>query len=122
MLYTSINKANDAKRANAVYNISIGDEVSGSQLATIMGRAINQNEKNKISKDPDGVYIENNTDSIKVQLKMVTIESTYNMEAIYASGMTNFVANFSTVAFKCTDIQYHKNTGLISRITFEEQQ
>jgi len=66
------------------------------------------------------LYIENEIDSIKVELKMITIENTYNMEAIYANGMTNFVANFNIVKFKCADIQYHKSTGRISRITFEE--
>jgi len=121
MLFDSNNKANDARKANAQYDIAVGDEVTGSHVATIMSRAIDQNERNKVSKDAEGLFIENDTNSIKVQLKMVTIDNTYNMEAIYDKGITDFVANFNTINFKCTDIQYHNKTGLISKIIFEEQ-
>ncbi|MCL2342249.1 MAG: hypothetical protein FWC53_04365 [Firmicutes bacterium] len=122
MLFSGITKVNEAKRANAKYDISLGDEITGSQAATIMSRAIDQNERNKVPKDENGLYIENSTNSIKIELKMITIDNTYNMEAIYDKGITNFVANFNTINFKCTNIQYHKGTGLISRITFEEQE
>ena len=58
--------------------------------------------------------------SIKIELKMITIEKTYPMEEIYNNDITKFVENFNLVKFKCTKIEYHKNTGKISKITFEE--
>ena len=122
ILVSSSNKTSDVNRANAAYNISVNDEITGTQVATILSKAIDQNERNKIQKDENGLYIENDTNSIKVQLKMVTIDNTYNMEAIYDKGITNFVANFNIINFKCTDIEYHSKTGLISKIIFEELQ
>lgn len=51
---------------------------------------------------------------------MITIKKTYQMEAIYKSEIQNFVKNFNTITFKCISIEYHKQTGLVSKITFEE--
>lgn len=51
---------------------------------------------------------------------MITIEKTYQMEDFYNTGMTEFVKNFNLILFKCTSIEYHKKTGLISKITIEQ--
>ena len=52
---------------------------------------------------------------------MITIDNTYPMEEIYNNEVSNFVKNFNSINFLCTDIEYHKKTGKISKILFEEQ-
>jgi len=51
---------------------------------------------------------------------MITIEKTYPMEEIYNNDITKFVQNFNIVEFKCSEISYHKKTGKISKIVFDE--
>ena len=53
---------------------------------------------------------------------MTTIDKTYPMEEIYNNQTTKFVQNFNLVKFKCVSIEYHENTGIISRLVFEELQ
>ena len=81
---------------------------------------IDQNEKNKIEKNEKGYYIDNKQNSIKIDLKMTTIDKTYPMEEIYNNQITNFVQNFNQIKFKCTKIEYHENTKKISKMVFEE--
>ena len=94
------------KRQIAKYNIEyetyLGQTMLGTEVVTAMNKAIDQNEKNKISKDENGYYIENNENSIKIYLKMITIDKTYPMEEFYNNGMTTFVKNFNLIEFKCT--------------------
>jgi hypothetical protein len=48
--------------------------------------------------------------------------TTYKMEAISKIGISEFIKNFNTVKFKCTNIQYHRETGKIKYIQIEQQQ
>ena len=113
-------KKNSIKKENLEYESYLNKEVYGTDVATIISKAIDQNEKNKIPKDENGLYIENDSNSVKIDLKMITIDKTYPMEEIYNSKMVNFVQNFNTIKFKCTSIEYHKKTGKISKLIFEE--
>ena len=118
-----INKNTTIKRVkqeNSQYEIYVGKTIFGTEVTTLMNKAIDQNEKNKIPKDEKGYYIENDTDSIKVVLEMITIEKTYPMEIFYQNDMTNFVENFNITEFECTSIEYHKKTGKISKITLKQ--
>lgn len=105
---------------NLEYETYLNKEVLGTDVVSVMNKAINQNEKNNIQKDEKGYYIENNENSIKIYLKMITIEKTYPMEEFYNNGMVNFVQNFNLINFKCTSIEYHQRTGKIKQMIFEE--
>ena len=105
---------------NMLYEKYLNKKILGTELATIINRAINQNEENKVLKDEKGYYIDNYKNSIKIDLKMNTIEKTYPMEEIYKSKTATFVQNFNEIYFECIKIEYHKNTGRISKLIFEE--
>lgn len=105
---------------NLEYETYLNKEVLGTDVVSVMNKAINQNEKNDIQKDEKGYYIENNENSIKIYLEMITIEKTYPMEEFYNNGMVNFVQNFNLINFKCTSIEYHQRTGKIKQMMFEE--
>lgn len=108
------------KRYNSQYEQYAGKTLYGVELTSIINKAINENEKNKIPKDEKQYYIENNENSIKIYIKILSTEKTYTMEEIYNKDITKFVQNFNLIPFKCSKIEYHKNTGKISKITFEE--
>lgn len=105
---------------NKEYEYYLNKQIYGTEVATLINKVIEQNQKNEIPKDENGYYIENDTNSIKIELKMITIEKTYQMETIYNNKMENFIKNFNIILFKCTNIEYHKKTGKISKITFEQ--
>ena len=112
----------EIKKENLEYEKYLNKEILGSELATLISKVVDKNEKNKVQKDEKGYYIDNKENSIKIDLKMTTIEKTYPMEEIYNSKISNFVQNFNLIKFKCTSIEYHKQTGKISEMLFEELQ
>ncbi len=105
---------------NEYYEYYLQKEIYGTDLISIINKVINENEQNSIPKNEKGHYIENEENSIKVEVKMLITNKTYPMEEIYNNDITKFVENFNFIKFKCTSIEYHKNTGKISKITFEE--
>lgn len=111
-------KQNQAIAYNKQYETYLGQEIYGAEIATLINKVTEQNEKNNVQKDEKGYYIDNGTNSIKIDLKMITVEETYPMELIYKNNITNFVKNFNVILFKCTNIEYHKQTGKISKLTF----
>lgn len=108
------------KQENSEYEYYLGKEIYGTEVASLMNKAINQNERNRIEKDEKGYYLENDENSLKVYLKMVTVDRTYAMEEINKNDMNRFMENFNLIIFKCTNIEYHKKTGKISKITIEQ--
>lgn len=106
---------------NLEYEQYLNKRVYGTEVATLISKAVDQNEKNNVKKDEKGLYINNEENSIKIDLKMITINRTYPMEEIYNNQIINFVQNFNLIEFKCTYIEYHSKTGKISRLVFEEQ-
>lgn len=111
---------NSIKRENSEFEKYLNKEILGTELASLISKSVDKNEKNLVSKNEKGYYIENQKNSIKIDLKMTTINKTYPMEEIYNNEITKFVKNFNLIKFKCTSIEYHKKTGKISKLVFEE--
>ena len=82
---------------NKQYEDFLNKETLGTDLASLISKVVDKNEKNSVPKDEKGYYIDNNQ-------------------------ITKFVQNFNLIKFKCTSIEYHKTTGKISKLVFEEQQ
>jgi len=108
------------KKENRDYEYYLGKTLLGTDVTSLINKAIDQNERNGIPKNEKGYYIENGKDSLKIELEMITIEKTYPMEEFYKNDMTNFVENFNTIKFECTNIEYHNETGKISKIKFKQ--
>lgn len=111
---------NKILKQNKEYEYYLNKQIYGAEVATIINKVVDKNEQNKIPKNENGEYIDDGKQSIKVDLKMITVDKTYPMEVIYNNDITKFVQNFNLIMFKCTSIEYHKKTGLISKITFEQ--
>ena len=107
-------------KGNKEYEYYLGKEIYGTDVTSLMNKEINENEKNGVEKDEKGYYIDNNKDSIKIELKMITVEKTYTMEEINNHDMNQFLKNFNLIKFKCTSIEYHRKTGKVSKMIFEQ--
>jgi len=60
------------QKENAQFDIKKDQEMIGQELATIMNRVLNTNEKNEIPKNDKGEFIENNENSIKMDIQLKT--------------------------------------------------
>lgn len=111
---------NTAKRENQKFESYYNQEIEGAELATIINRAVNENNINEIEKDKKGKFINNDNNSINIDIKMLDNDETYNMETLYNGGIDKFVQYYSKIKFKCTDIKYHKSTNKVKYMLFEQ--
>ena len=56
--------------ANMEFENYLNVEVYGTDLATIINRAIDNNITNEVEKDNKGIYQNNNTNSINIEIKI----------------------------------------------------
>lgn len=120
--YTSYkSEYNAVRRENADFEKYKDQEVYGLDVASIMNKAVDKNTKNKIEKDDNGNFIQNDENSIEIEIYMSDNETTYKMENIYDAGTEQFVQYYGKIKFKCSNIEYHKKTGRIKYILFEQQ-
>ena len=82
---------NEAKIKNREFNSYLNQEIYGSELATIINRAIDNNITNEVQKDNRGKYINNDNNSINIDVKMLDYKKTYNMEIFYNGKISKFV-------------------------------
>lgn len=110
------------KKTNSFYETYLNKEILGVDVTTIINKATNENNKNNIEKDKDGFFIENDTNSIKIELILLGEEETktYQMETLQKVGLNGFIKNFNLTNFKCSKIEYHEKTNLVSKIIFEQ--
>lgn len=108
------------KRDNYKYEQYLGKKIYGTDVTSVINWAIDNNEKHEIPKDEKGMYINDNKYCIKVELNMITVEKTFQMEQLYSAGMTEFVKLFNVLVFECTSIEYHEKTGRVSKIVFTQ--
>ena len=73
-----------------------------------------------VQRDNNGKFIENDTNSIKIDLKMLDYDKIYDMETLYGGGMDKFAEFYSGIKFKCTKIDYHKSTGKVKYMLIEQ--
>lgn len=120
MYLNFIANRNTAITENMPYETYLNREIFGSDLASVINRAINDNNKNNVEKDEKGIYIANNTNSIKIQVKITDNDTTYDMETFYNNGMDNFIKYYNQIKFKCTNVEYHEATNKIKYMLFEQ--
>ena len=115
-------KTSEIQKINKEYELYKDKELLGTDVTTAINKALDSNERNEIPKDEKGFYIENDTNSIKVEIVMYNEDDvkTYQMETIQKVGITGFINNFNLIDFTCSKIEYHEKTKMISKIIFEQ--
>ena len=109
-----------AKRENEQFASYDGQEIYGTELTTIINKAVDNNQKNEVQKDNKGKYINNDNNSIQIEIKMLDNDKVYSMETFYGGGMDKFIQYYSEIKFKCTQIEYHIITNRIKYMLFEQ--
>ena len=80
MFYIYYNYKADVRQAkieNMKYEQYKDKEITGLELATVINKAIDQNEKNKINKNKKGIYIDNKQNSINIDIKFIDNDEVY---------------------------------------------
>ena len=111
---------NNAQKENKKFEYYLNKEIYGSELTTVINKAMDSNSKNEVTKNEQGKYIENENNSINIDIKFIDNDVTYNMETIYNSGMPTFVSYYRDIKFKCQEVKYHESSNLIKYMLFEQ--
>lgn len=111
---------NNAKKENLQFESYYEKEIYGAELTTIINKAMDRNSTNEVEKDNKGKYINNEKDSIQIEIKMLDNDKTYSMETLHSGGMDKFVQYYNQIQFKCTKLEYHKTTNKVKYMLFEQ--
>ena len=95
-------------------------EITGTDIATLINKAVDSNIKFNVGKDSNGKYIENNENSINIEIYIADNNKTYDMEILYNGGLDKFVKNYGNIKFKCTQIDYHEITKRVKKVYFRQ--
>ena len=109
-------------KENAEFEQYKDKEIYGIDLGTLINKAIDKNTKNEIEKDDKGIFIQNDENSIEIEIYMLDNETTYKMEMFYNARTEKFVEYYRNIKFKCSKIEYHQNTGRVKYMYFEQLQ
>lgn len=118
--YNTLKIAIISQSINREYEKYLEKDILGSTLMTLINKASDQNEKNDVQKDEKNTYIENDTNSIKIEVKFLESDKTFSMEAITSLGAEQFIKNYNSMTFKCTKKEYHQKTKTIKYMLFEQ--
>ena len=119
--YTSKDYLVEIKKFNTKYEKYINSEVIGTDVASIINQAVDDNEYERIKKDEKGKYLQNNENSINIDVKITECkeEQIYTMETLYSGGMDQFVKYYGQIPFKASKVEYNENKR-IKYILFEQ--
>ena len=123
ILYIYLNYINNyriAQKENIKFEIYKDENIEGSQLTTLINKAVDSNIQNEVETDKTGKYIDNEENSINIDVKFIDDDITYNIEKIYNGGMSTFLAFYGDIIFKCKDVQYHDKTHKVKYMLFEQ--
>ena len=116
--YISVSKA--TTNSNKNYESLLNKTITGTEITTYINRIIDKNTKNSVEKNSNGYYIDNNENSIIVEIKFKDSDNIFRIEQIYNNGIEKFIKLYANLNFKCTKIEYHNKTKLVSYLYFEE--
>ena len=111
---------NDIKKYNIEYEMYLNKLITGRELTTVINKAVDNNEKNKVSKDKNGFYLDDNENSINIDVKILDNDTIYKMETFYSGGMITFIQYYGDISFECTKIEYN-NKGKVKYMVFEQK-
>lgn len=122
MVYNYRKSVVSSQKVNESYKAYYDTEILGTELISVINKTVDFNEQNGIQKDENGMYIENDNNSIKIYIsfKYEDDYQTVEMEKISNNGTDNFRKVYSTASFKCTEISYHDKTKNVKALTFTE--
>ena len=110
-----------ATKHNQQYEMYCNKKILGTDLISLINKAIDYNEKNNIPKQKDSIYyVNNNTNSIQISVKFIENDKIIEMEDIAEKQTETFIKFFATSIFICNDIKYHEQTKNVQSMYFEQ--
>ena len=112
-----------ARYENEAFEKYLNSEIYGTEVMTLLNKASDRNELNGVQKDSKKFYINNNRNSLQIDVEFIIDEETkktnlFKMEQILGLGSSEFIKNFDEAKFECTEKKYHKETGKLAYIKF----
>lgn len=105
---------------NRQYEVYYDKTILGTDLATVLNKAMDHNKKNDIAKDSkDRYYIETDK-SLLVEIKFSEKEEIVKMEDILSKEVETFISFYGAASFKCTKIEYHESNKQVKSLYFEQ--
>lgn len=119
-------KRNEISQFNVQFEQYLGHTIYGTDVLTIINKAIDSNEENGIKRDENNYYIEDDELSVKVDVILISkneegqiVEKTAPMESLENAGLPGFITNFNLTPFECKNIEYNSQ-GRVSKITLKQ--
>ena len=121
-VYSYRNSIAESQKMNREYEQYQNSQMLGSELISLINKTVDVNTDLGIEKDQDGLFIDNEENSIKIYVNFVYEDDykTLEMEKIYNNGAENFMKLYSTASFKCTEFTIHEKTNNVKSLTFTE--
>lgn len=111
---------NEVTLQNEEYVKLLNNEISGTKLATLMNKTFDKNTANKVEVAKDGSFVDNDTNSILIEIKFLQSDSIFKFEKIYKNKIEEFIRLYSNEKFKCTKLEYHSKTKFVKYLYFEQ--
>lgn len=105
---------------NKIYEQFYETEVLATDIASLINKVYDYNNKNNVEKDENGYFINNNLNSISIEIKFIELEDTILSERIIQQGIEKFIHNFGAMQFRCTKIEYHEQAKNVRYMYFEQ--
>ena len=112
---------NNVINLNSEYEQYLNKEIEGIELASLINKTIDKNRKNNIEQNENSEFIQNDSNSIEIEIYIKDNETTYKMEKIYKGGTEKFVQYYGDIKFECTKKEYHNKTKQIKYMLFEQK-
>lgn len=105
---------NEISKFNVQFEQYIGQDMYGTDVLTIINKAIDSNENNKIARDENNYYVEDDSLSVKAYIILLSKndkgdieEKTFPMEQLEKAGLDGFLTNFNLTPFELSSIEYN---------------
>ena len=120
LLYNYDKEVKKAQGFNRQYELYYQKEILGTELATVLNKTMDYNERANVDKDDKNRYYIETETSILIDIKFKEKEETVKMEDILLKDMENFIKYYATSNFKCTKIEYHEESNKVKSLYFEQ--
>ena len=114
--------SNVASEENRYYQQLLNKEITGTELSSVINKVIDSNKKNELSLDDKKLYIENDENSIVIEINFKYEDGikTIRGERIFNGEIHNFISHYGNIKFKCSKLEYHDSTKKVKKIYIDE--
>lgn len=120
LLYNYDKAVKRAQNFNKQYEAYYDKTILGTDLATVLNKAMDYNKQNDTQKDENDKYYIETDKSLLIEVKFIEKDENVKMEDILLQDMENFIKYYATSSFKCTKIEYHEENKQVKSLYFQQ--